>query len=123
VKKWLVILALVVAAAVTAGLIVWQPWATAPSAAEETSQQSATGEGWSATASFPGDPGLKARVEQADPDDKQHAAMPAATTLKALADFTLDGAEFPASGGAGFLHPRRAAGGRLNSGDRSPLRR
>lgn len=99
VKKWLVILALVVAAAVTAGVLVWQPWTTATSVAEDNSQQSATGEGWSATASFPADTGVEARVEKTDPDDKQSAALPAATTLRALADFSVEGGrQFPASG-------------------------
>lgn len=95
-KKWLLIVALVVAAAVTAAVMVWQPWATAPSVAEDSSQQSATGEGWTATASFPGDPGLRAQVQQSDPDDQQNAALPTATTLRALADFNLDGGQFPA---------------------------
>ena len=96
-KKWLVIVALVVAAAVTAGVMVWQPWA-APSVAEDSSQQSAADEGWSATATFPGEPGLRAQVRQADPDDEQNAALPTATTLRALADFSLDGGQFPANG-------------------------
>jgi hypothetical protein len=74
VKKWLLIVALVVAAAVTAGVMVWQPSATAPSVAEDSSQPSATGEGWTATATFPGEPGLRAQVQQADPDDKQNGS-------------------------------------------------
>ena len=97
-KKLLVVVAIAVAAVVAAGAIIWQPWAPAPSAAEVSSQQPATGDGWSATASFPGDPGLRARVVQAGSDDKQRAALPAATTLRALADFSVDGGQFPASG-------------------------
>ncbi|WP_427117276.1 hypothetical protein [Pseudarthrobacter scleromae] len=96
-KKWLLIVVLMVAVAVTAGVIVWHPWA-APSVAEGSSQVSARGEGWTAAATFPGEPGLRARVQQADPDDKQKAALPTATTLRALADFNVDGGQFPASG-------------------------
>lgn len=99
-KKWLGILALVVAAALTAGVIVWQPWAApAPSAAGDISPGTATGQGWSATASFPNDPDLRARVEQADPEASQNVATPAATTLRAVADFGVDaGGKFPTSG-------------------------
>lgn len=98
-KKWPVMVLLVVAAVVAGGIFVWQPWAPpAPSAAEGSSQQPATGDGWTATAVFPGDPDLQARVERAEPDDKQNAVLPAATTLRALADFTVEGGQFPAGG-------------------------
>lgn len=99
-KKWLVILAFVVAAALTAGVIVWQPWAQpAPLVAEDSSPGKAAGQGWSASASFPDEPRLRARVERADPKDNQTAALPAATNLRALADFSVEaGGQFPASG-------------------------
>ncbi|MFC9419959.1 hypothetical protein, partial [Bacillus mobilis] len=97
-KKWQLIVALVVTAIVVSAVIVWQPWASTPTVANDQVQESTTGTGWSATASFPGEASLKARVQQAQPDEKQSAAFPAATRLRALAEFSVEGGPFPASG-------------------------
>lgn len=108
-KKWLLIVVIVVAATVTAGVLVRQPWAPDTSVAENNSQQTATGVGWSATASFAGEPELGARVEQSELDEKQNAVLRSATTLRALADFTVKG-QLPPWRGHRFFHPEQARG-------------
>lgn len=98
-KKWLLVLVLLTSAALVTALAVWAPWSSTQETATGTStKDTATGEGWSATASFPDNPGLSAHVEPIDPDSEQATVFPTDTTLRALADFSLEGDEFPANG-------------------------
>ncbi|KRF03247.1 hypothetical protein ASH00_15795 [Arthrobacter sp. Soil782] len=98
-KKWLLVLALLTSAALVAGLAVWAPWSSPQETAIGTATKDlATGEGWSAAASFPDNPDLTAHVEPAGPDNEQTAVFPVDTTLRALADYSVEGADFPAGG-------------------------
>lgn len=93
-KKWLMIGALVAVLGLVSAILAWQPWAARPNDA----QPSATGDGWTATANFPSEPDLKVKVSASAPDEKQNAALPAATTLTALAEYRVDEGEFPSTG-------------------------
>jgi hypothetical protein len=97
VKKWLLVGVLMVSVALVAAVLVWRPWSSQP-AAEGSISNTATGDGWSATASFSDAPALRARVERADLEEKQKAVLPATTTLRGLADFNVEGGDFPISG-------------------------
>lgn len=113
-KKWLLIMAFAVTAALVAALVVWQPWSPAPSSATAVEQAKAIGAGWSATATFPGEPGLRARVEGVEQSDKQTDALPAATSLIAVADYSVEGGPFPASGAqVSFTLDESLAAGRV----------
>ncbi|MCU1633052.1 MAG: hypothetical protein JWM61_1704 [Micrococcaceae bacterium] len=120
-KKWLLVLVLATSAAIVAGLLVWAPWkSTMPVAAPSSPaavgpsspatvvpssdttqrdiQQVSTGDGWSASASFPENPDLRATVQQVTPNEEQLLALPTATNLVALAEYELVDAAFPVAG-------------------------